>query len=84
MVRTQIYLDDKQKSALERLSAKRRATISDLIRQAVDQYITRAAMDFDQALGVSFGIWRNRSDIGNASDCVRKSRREWTNRDKRS
>jgi len=37
MVRTQIYPDEGQKSALNRLRAKRGATISDLIRQAVDQ-----------------------------------------------
>jgi len=37
MVRTQIYIDDGQKAALDRLSAEKRTTVSGLIRQAVNQ-----------------------------------------------
>ena len=39
-----------QKSVLDKLSAERRASVSDLIRQAVDQFIGRASTDFEEAL----------------------------------
>jgi len=84
MVRTQIYLDEGQKSALNRLSAKRGATISDLIRQAVDQFVGRVTSDFDSALNQSFGIWRHRHRLGESSRYVREIRSEWEERDERS
>ena len=56
MIRTQIYLDDGQKTALDRLNAERGATVSDLIGQAVDQFIESASSSLDDALDRSFGI----------------------------
>ena len=84
MVRTQIYLEEGQKSALDRLSAERAATVSDLIRQAVDQFIGRVSPDFEEALDRSFGIWRRRHSVGESSTYVRKIRSEWEERDRRS
>ena len=84
MVRTQIYLDEGQKSALERLSAERRATVSDLIRQAVDRFIGSESIKFEDALDRSFGIWRNRRDLDEPSGYIRKIRSEWEEREHRS
>jgi len=84
VVRTQIYLDEKQKSALDRLSAERGATVSDLIRQAVDQFIVKKSPDFEKALDRSFGIWRHRKDLDEPNKYVRKIRQEWETRDSRS
>ena len=83
MVRTQIYLNEGQKLALDRLSANRGATISDLIRQAVDQFIGRVSPDFEEALDQSFGIWRHIHKFSDPSRYVRKIRSEWEERDKR-
>ena len=83
MVRTQIYLDNGQKTALGRLSAERKATVSDLIRQAVDQFLERVAPDFEEALDRSFGIWRHRHKLVEPYEYVRKIRREWKERKKR-
>lgn len=83
MVRTQIYLDNGQKTELDRLSAERGATVSDLIRQAVDQFLDRIAPDFEEALDRSFGIWRHRHKLGEPSEYIRKIRREWQEREKR-
>jgi len=83
MVRTQIYLDNGQKTALDRLSAEREATVSDLIRQAVDQFLEKVAPDFEEALDRSFGIWRHRHRLGEPSQYVRKIRSEWKKREKR-
>ncbi len=83
MVRTQIYLDEGQKEALNRLSAERLASVSDLIRQAVDQFIGRVSSDFEEALDGSFGIWRHRHIVDDSSRYVRNIRREWEKREKR-
>lgn len=84
MVRTQIYLDERQKSALEKLCVERGTSVSDLIRQAVDLFIAKASTDFDEALDLSFGIWRSRRKLGESSEYVRKIRSEWDGRDRRS
>ena len=67
MIRTQIYLNEVQKSTLERLSAEGGATVSDLIRQAVDQFIGRVSPNFEEALDRSFGIWRHRREFDDPS-----------------
>ena len=83
MVRTQIYLDEGQKLALGRLSSERQATVSDLIRQAVDQFIGRVSSEFEEALEESFGVWRYRHRLGDSSTYVRNIRSEWKKREKR-
>jgi len=84
MVRTQIYLDERQKSALDKLSVERGASVSDLIRQAVDHFIAKASTDFEEALEQSFGIWKSKHRVGESSEYVRKLRSEWKERDRRS
>lgn len=84
MARTQIYLDKEQKSALDKLSAEHGATVSDLIRQAVDQFIVKKSPDFGEALNRSFGVWRHRHGFDDPKKYVRKIRKEWEKRDKRN
>lgn len=84
MVRTQIYLDEGQKSALDRLSAERGATVSDLVRQAVDRFIGSEFIKLEDALDRSFGIWRNRRDLDEPSVYIRNIRSEWEEREHRS
>jgi hypothetical protein len=83
MVRTQIYLDERQKAQLDRLSAERRVTVSDLVRQAIDQYLGGDRSGIGAALETSFGIWKNRDDIGKGLAYVRRLRREWEKRARR-
>lgn len=83
MVRTQIYLDQGQKAELDRLSAERRVSVSGLIRQAIEQFLGRSPISFERALEKSFGIWRDREDIGKSSAYVRNVRREWEKRETR-
>ena len=84
MVRTQIYLNERQKSILDKLSAERGSSVSDLIRQAVDQFIAKASNDFEEALDLSFGIWRGRKEFGKSSEYVRSLRNEWQERGRRN
>ena len=83
MVRTQIYLDARQKSALEKLSADRGVSVSVLIRQALDKFIAKASIDFEEALELSFGIWTNRRGLGDSTEYVEKLRKEWEERERR-
>ncbi len=77
MVRTQIYLRENQKKALDKLSSQHGESIAELIRKAVDEFIAKKASTFDDALEECFGIWKGRKDIGKAEDYVRKLRSEW-------
>ena len=83
MVRTQIYLDQTLKKELNRLSQNRRVTVSELIRQAVEQFLKKGSPRLGEALGKSFGLWGRRKDIGDASTYVRKARQEWVKREQR-
>jgi hypothetical protein len=84
MVRTQIYLNDHLKSGLKRLSARRRITVSELIRQAVEQLLEKSSANFDEAVERSFGIWRSRKNLESSSLYVRKIRRGWEKRGRKA
>ena len=62
MQRTQIYLTEDEQLGLQRLAASQGATLSAVIREAVDQYL-QAATDAawrEQRLS-AFGLWADRS-----------------------
>jgi hypothetical protein len=83
MVRTQIYLDQTLKKELNRISQDRRVTVSELIRQAIEQFLKKGSPKLGDALGKSFGLWSGRKDIGDAPTYVRKTRQEWAKREQR-
>ena len=67
--RTQIYLTDEEAAALRRASTRSGATMSDLIRTAIDQTYLRGDVPLskDEALRViddSFGAWTGRTETG--------------------
>ncbi len=84
MLRTQIYLNPAQKRDLSQMSRRRRVTVSELIRQAIEQFLQETPSGFEKAVEKSFGLWSKRKDIGNASVYVRKIRREWEKRGKKT
>lgn len=64
MVRTQIYLTEKQRSELIAMSRRQGKRQSELIREAVDQFIASSSSQRRQdALSAAAGIWKNRDDI---------------------
>jgi hypothetical protein len=84
MVRTQIYLDQTLKKELNRISQDRRVTVSELIRQAIEQFLRKSSPKLGDALGKSFGLWSRRKDTGDTSAYVREAREEWTKREQRA
>lgn len=64
MVRTQIYLTESEQQALRRLARQTGRTQSELIREAVDRFIThREEGDRSTLLRSAFGVWRYREDL---------------------
>ncbi|TMD85155.1 MAG: ribbon-helix-helix protein, CopG family [Chloroflexi bacterium] len=77
MRRTQIYLDDAQRRKLDQVAKRTRRTVSELIREAIDaRYAATPKADFLDALRAgSFGIWKQRPDLGPTGTYVRRLRR---------
>jgi len=64
MVRTQIYLTDKERSALRSLALSTGRKQSELIREAVDLLIERSSRKRRQGvLDEVAGMWRNRENL---------------------
>jgi predicted transcriptional regulator len=78
MRRTQIYLDDKQVAQLKAVARTSSRTVSEVIRDAIDEKLARAEEpdDFERALTAAAGIWATRKDLGSVDDYVRRVRRD--------
>ena len=64
MIRTQIYLRQTEKSALEQLSRQTGKSQSALIREAIDNLISRHhPQDRLQLLQQARGMWQDRTDL---------------------
>ncbi len=64
MKRTQIYLQESQKEELDKLAVQKGKALAELIREAVDNYITKNKLSKteDHIIETS-GLWKNREDI---------------------
>ena len=64
MVRTQIYLTERQRDELAAIAKHRRKRQSEVIREAVDRFIEQwSRPGRERILRETAGIWRDRSDI---------------------
>jgi predicted transcriptional regulator len=61
--RTQIYLSDEQRARIDRIAARRRITMAEVVRRAVDAYV-----DQDDELEPTFGAARGIRDAVPARD----------------
>ncbi len=64
MVRTQIYLTDAEQKGLRALSRRTGLTQSEIIRQAIDSFLS-GEQETDRAalLRQARGLWRDRDDL---------------------
>jgi hypothetical protein len=77
MRRTQLYLDEECGRTLTAGCRRRRTTISALVREAISRaYGSGSAKDRATVIDRLAGIWRGRTDLGNADRVVRKLRVE--------
>ncbi len=78
MHRTQIYLQNEQYEALQRLGSQTHRSMSDLIRSAVDDLLIRQSeATKDAILDSNFGLW------GDREHDLRTLREGWTRREER-
>ncbi len=74
MVRTQIYLTEREREGLAYLARNRGMKQSELIREAIDLFLDRQEDDHRQtALNRLAGLWRTRSDLPDFTEL----REEW-------
>ncbi len=74
MIRTQIYLTDKQRAELAVISKNTGKKQSVIIREAIDRLIEQAGQNQKKtALRKAAGIWKNRDDLPD----FRAIRSEW-------
>jgi hypothetical protein len=78
MRRTQIYLDDGQVAQLKAAARTSSKTVSEIIRDAIDEKLARAEEpdDFERALAAAAGIWARRTDLHSTDEYVRRLRRD--------
>ena len=64
MVRTQIYLTERQRAELSAIARTLRKKQSELIREAIDRFIDQSGGTRRKAvLQAAAGIWKDRSDL---------------------
>jgi len=74
LIRTQIYLTSEEKKALKALSHRTGKKQSELIREAVDEYLVkRHQSSRQQVLNDVAGLWRDRDDLPDFNEL----RKEW-------
>jgi len=74
MVRTQIYLTEAERAALADLASSRNTRQSELIREAIDAYLSQSSDSRRQeVLKKVGGMWRSRGDLPD----FRRLRGEW-------
>jgi uncharacterized protein YqeY len=74
MIRTQIYLTDKQRAELAIIAKNMGKKQSEIIREAIDRLIDQTGQDQKKtALREAAGIWKNRDDLPD----FRLIRSEW-------
>lgn len=68
MKRTQIYISEEMKKELERLSRKRETSKSEIIREAVTEYISRHSEgEREKKLNAGAGMWKGKKDLPDVS-----------------
>lgn len=74
MIRTQIYLTDKQRAKLTIIAENMGKKLSELIREAIDRLIEQTGQNQKKtALQEAAGIWKDRDDLPD----FRALRSEW-------
>ena len=75
MKRTQLYLNEDIWKALHIRARQRKTSISELVRQAVREKYGRSAADRREAMQALVGIWKNREDLADSEQYMRRLRK---------
>jgi macrodomain Ter protein organizer (MatP/YcbG family) len=75
MKRTQLYLNEDIWKALHIRARQRKTTISELVRQAVREKYGNSSADRKQAMQAMVGLWKDRKDLPDTQQYVRRLRK---------
>jgi hypothetical protein len=75
MRRTQLYLEDEMWQALQLRARQSGSTMSELVRKAIRDTYLASSIDRKAAMTGIVGLWKDREDIGDPQEYVRKLRR---------
>jgi Ribbon-helix-helix protein, copG family len=73
--RTQLYLEDDLWQALRLRARQSGSTMSELVRKAARDAYIGTAIDRKAAMTGVIGLWKDRADIGDSQEYIRKLRR---------
>lgn len=76
MRRTQLYLSESTWKMLHGRARQLRVTISELVRQAIQEKYEKSTVDRQEAMRAIIGLWQDRKDIGDSTTYVRKLRKD--------
>ena len=78
MKRTQIYIDEKIYSHLEKESKTKGVSISEIIRESIREKLTRKTQKILRATDEVSGIWKDRKiDVNSYIRNTRRERKVW-------
>ena len=81
MTRTQIYIEDDQKEALETLAKSRGVAMADLIREGIDAILSASRTSaMAKSIEDLAGMWSDREDIPDGVSYEDSIRRGWSQR----
>jgi len=63
MERTQIYLTREQKKALKTISAQKHVPLAEVVREAVELYISEQKPSAIERISKARGLWKDREDL---------------------
>lgn len=73
MKRTQIYISEKMQEELDVLSRRRGVSKSEIIREAVTEYLSdHSKTDIQEKLKAGEGLWKQRKDLPDLSELRRE------------
>jgi len=75
MKRTQLYLDEEIWNALHIRAQQSGTSVSELVRQAVRDKFMNSPESRRQAMQGWVGVWRDRTDLANTENYVRRLRK---------
>ena len=74
MKRTQLYLDERLLDVLKVHARISKSSVSDLVAQTLrDKYLSPRRIEILMSM---VGLWKNREDIGDSTEYVRKLRKD--------
>ncbi len=73
MKRTQIYISEKMQEELDVLSRRRGVSKSEIIREAVMEYLSdHSKTDIQEKLKAGAGLWKERKDLPDLTELRRE------------